>query len=66
MKLNGAEELRLAKENNQYVNGKPYIIVVVDGGWSKRSYGHGYNASSGIVRFFLINSNFYIVSFIII
>jgi hypothetical protein len=25
----------------------PCITVVVDGGWSKRSYGHGYNANSG-------------------
>ncbi|KAK4884107.1 hypothetical protein RN001_000378 [Aquatica leii] len=28
--------------------GIPYITVIGDGGWSKRSYGHGYNASSGV------------------
>ncbi|KAK4882592.1 hypothetical protein RN001_002710 [Aquatica leii] len=49
----GEEEKRLAIENNQFIeisgNRVPYISVIVDGAWSKRSYGHGYNASSGVV-----------------
>ncbi|ODM95241.1 hypothetical protein Ocin01_11442, partial [Orchesella cincta] len=48
----GAEELRLAKEAGDVieVEGKSYykITVVVDGGWSKRSFGHSYNANCGI------------------
>ncbi|KAF2879741.1 hypothetical protein ILUMI_26428, partial [Ignelater luminosus] len=38
------------KRNLTVVDGKemPYIMVIVDGGWSKQSYGHGYNASSGV------------------
>ncbi|XP_035215218.1 uncharacterized protein LOC118188816 isoform X2 [Stegodyphus dumicola] len=37
-------ELRNDKDNDGY----HCITVIVDGGWCKRSYGHGYNASSGI------------------
>lgn len=29
-------------------DGVPFITVYVDGGWSKRSYGHNYNAASGV------------------
>lgn len=32
-------------------DGIPYITVYVDGGWCKRSYGHSFNASSGIVSY---------------
>ena len=52
LKRNGEEEARLALEKGDFilVNGieVPCITVVVDGSWSKRSYGHGYNASGGM------------------
>ena len=48
MKEAGREERRLAIENDQYHQGVPAITVVVDGGWSKRSNRHSYNAKSGV------------------
>ncbi|KAF2887423.1 hypothetical protein ILUMI_18750, partial [Ignelater luminosus] len=52
MQKAGEEEKQHAidKGNLTVVDGKeiPYITVIVDGGWSKRSYGHGYNASSKV------------------
>ncbi|KAI4456610.1 exonuclease phage-type/recb c-terminal domain-containing protein [Holotrichia oblita] len=46
----GKEELQLAKEkNNVDINGVGQVTVYADGGWSKRSYGHTYNAASGVV-----------------
>ncbi|ODM87997.1 Alkaline nuclease [Orchesella cincta] len=48
----GAEERKLAEEAGDYINvgGNQYlkIIVAVDGGWSKRSYSHSYNANCGV------------------
>ena len=44
----GKEEHRLAIERNDYHEGVPSITVVVDGGWSKRSHRHSYNAKSGV------------------
>ena len=44
----GKEERDLAIANGQYHNGVPAITVVVDGGWSKRSHKHSYNAKSGV------------------
>ena len=44
----GKEEKELAVANNRYHNGVPAITVVVDGGWSKRSHKHSYNAKSGV------------------
>ena len=41
----GQEEKRLA---NDYHQGVPAITVIVDGGWSKRSHKHSYNAKSGV------------------
>lgn len=38
----------LTISNNHYHQGVPYIIVVVDGGWSKSSHKHSYNAKSGV------------------
>lgn len=47
-----AEEILIANEKNHIdPDGVPYITVILDGGWSKRSYGHNYNALSGVVRF---------------
>ncbi|CAH1994216.1 unnamed protein product [Acanthoscelides obtectus] len=50
MKAAGIEEKRVAIEKgNLMPDGTPYITVIANGGWSKRTYGHGYNASSGVV-----------------
>ncbi|XP_035701221.1 uncharacterized protein LOC118433411 [Folsomia candida] len=52
MKENLARERELAVEANSFVvvEGVKYaaITVCVDGGWSKRSYGHTYTANCGI------------------
>ncbi|XP_045475419.1 uncharacterized protein LOC123681212 [Harmonia axyridis] len=49
MQKAGEEEKKLALEKgNVNADGTPFITVIVDGGWSKRSYGHGYNAPSGV------------------
>ena len=42
------EEHRLAVENDDYFQGVPAITVIADGGWSKRSHKHSYNAKSGV------------------
>ena len=44
----GKEEKRLAEERGDYHEGVPAITVIVDGGWSKRSHRHSYNAKSGV------------------
>ncbi len=44
----GKEEKRLAEERGDYHQGVPAITVIVDGGWSKRSHRHSYNAKSGV------------------
>ena len=44
----GKEEIDLAIANSKYHNGMPAITVVVDGGWSKRSHKHSYNAKSDV------------------
>jgi hypothetical protein len=49
MRASGAKERAIAVEKGHIEDGFPYITVIVDGGWSKRSYGHGYSASSGVV-----------------
>lgn len=49
MQKAGEEEREIAvHKGNLCADGTPYITVIVDGGWSKRSYGHGYNAASGV------------------
>ncbi|KAF2882522.1 hypothetical protein ILUMI_23658 [Ignelater luminosus] len=51
MQAAGEEERALAISNgNIDEDGVPYITVTVDGGWSKRSYGHSYTANSGVVE----------------
>ena len=42
------EEKKLAIERNSFHEGVPAITVIVDGGWSKRSHKHSYNAKSGV------------------
>ena len=44
----GREERRLAIEKGSYYEGVPAITVIVNGGWSKRSHKHPYNAKSGV------------------
>ena len=44
----GKEERSLAIAQGTFHSGVPAITVVVDGGWSKRSHKHSYNAKSGV------------------
>ncbi|CAG9771313.1 unnamed protein product [Ceutorhynchus assimilis] len=45
----GKEEYDNAVATNALdVDGVPWITVYLDGGWSHRSYGHNYNAASGV------------------
>ena len=44
----GKQEKKLAEERDDYHQGVPCITVIVDGGWSKRSHKHSYNAKSGV------------------
>ncbi|KAK5639970.1 hypothetical protein RI129_010781 [Pyrocoelia pectoralis] len=48
MHSNALAERRIAIESGHISNGIPYITVVVDGGWAKRSYGHSYSSLSGV------------------
>ncbi|XP_031331888.1 uncharacterized protein LOC116162414 [Photinus pyralis] len=50
MKAAGLKEKENAIANGNLCNdGIPWITVYLDGSWSKRSYGHNYNALSGMV-----------------
>ncbi len=44
----GKEEKRLAELRGDYHEGWPACTVVGDGGWSKRSHKHSYNAPGGV------------------
>lgn len=44
----GEEECQIAIQKNDNFEGVPAISVTVDGGWSKRSHKHSYNAKSGV------------------
>ena len=48
MKQAGNEERAIAIANGRYHQGVPAITVIIDGGWSKRSHKHSYNAKSGV------------------
>ncbi|KMQ86117.1 hypothetical protein RF55_14998 [Lasius niger] len=48
MKMTGEVEKQLALEKNNIINGIPYITVVADGSWMKRSYGNAYDSLSVI------------------
>ncbi|KMQ82519.1 hypothetical protein RF55_22659 [Lasius niger] len=48
MKIAGEVEKQLAIEKNEVINGIPYITVLADGSWMKRSYGNAYDSLSGI------------------
>ncbi|KYN22252.1 hypothetical protein ALC57_05353 [Trachymyrmex cornetzi] len=47
----GELEKQLAVERNEIINNHPYITVVADGSWAKRSYGRdsAYDSLSGVV-----------------
>lgn len=49
MKDHAEEEKRIALEKGNTFQGVPFITVIGDGGWAKRSYGHGMNSSGGVV-----------------
>ena len=40
----GKEEKKLALDRKDIINDHSAITVIVDGGWSKRSHKHSYNA----------------------
>ena len=44
----GKEERKHAESSGDYFQGVPAITVIADGGWSKRSHKHSYNAKSGV------------------
>ena len=48
----GRLEHEMAIERNDVHQGVPAIAVVADGGWSKRSHKHSYNAKSGVAIIF--------------
>ena len=48
MKAAGEEEKNMAIANNNFHQNVPAITVIVDGGWSKRTNKHNYNAKSGV------------------
>jgi len=48
MKKAGKVEKQLALEKNKVIKGIPYITVVADGSWAKRSYGTAYDSLSGV------------------
>lgn len=51
MEIAGKEERNIACSRGDVdPDGVPFVTVYLDGGWSKRSYGHNYNAASGVVH----------------
>jgi len=52
LRQTAGEEKRLAVEAGEFVTVMgieyPAITVIVDGGWSKRSYGHSYNSNNEV------------------
>ena len=48
----GREEKEHAIAQSHYHQGVPYVSVVADGGWSKRTHKHSYNAKSGVAVIF--------------
>ena len=48
MKSAGESEKAIAISRNRYHQGIPAITVILDGGWSKRSHKHSYDAKSGV------------------
>ncbi|KAJ8878286.1 hypothetical protein PR048_018863 [Dryococelus australis] len=50
---NGKKEKDSAIAKGNVENGIPYISVIGDGGWDKRTYGHSYKSTSGEAVYFL-------------
>lgn len=48
IKKAGEKEKQLAIQRNDFHHGYPAISVTIDGGWSKRSHKHSYNAMAGV------------------
>jgi hypothetical protein len=48
MREAGREEREIAVREGRFHEGVPAIDVIVDGGWSKRSHKHSYNALGGV------------------
>jgi len=48
IKMAGEVEKQLALKTNDVIKGIPYIPVVADSSWMKRSYGNVYNSLSGV------------------
>ena len=48
MKAAGKAEKQLAEQRGDYNEGIPSVTDIVDGGWSKCSHKHSYNAKSGV------------------
>ena len=48
----GIEEKQHAVTEGDHHQGVPAVSVIVDGGWSKRSHKHSYNAKSGVAVIF--------------
>ena len=44
----GVEEKELSMKRNDYHQGVPAVTVICDGGWSKRTHKHTYNALGGV------------------
>ena len=62
MTLAGKEEKEIAIANNSYHQGVPAVTVIVDGGWSKRTHKHSYNAKSVVA---IIMGRYYIWVYVI-
>ncbi|XP_063229100.1 uncharacterized protein LOC134534548 [Bacillus rossius redtenbacheri] len=57
-KKNGTVERKKALERGHVDNdGVPYISVYVDGAWCKRTYGHAFNAASGVACIIGVETN---------
>ena len=48
MQAAGEEERNMAIANDSFHQNIPAITVILDGGWSKRTHRHNYNAKSGV------------------
>ena len=56
----GREERSLAIAQGTFHDGVPAVTVVVDGGWSKWSHKHSYNAKSAVgVIFGVATKNYF-------
>ncbi|CAG4991464.1 unnamed protein product [Parnassius apollo] len=50
IKIAGEQERSIAiKKGHVSSDGVPFVTLYVDGGWLKRSYGHNYDSSSGMI-----------------